>query len=342
MIPAFQAESELKHIAAGGKFPNALLFTGKSGMEMADTAQEFFRVVNCEFPKEGPFRCMACRECRPCRKTGNRMHPDMLWILPENGGIKISRIRELCTSLTVRANEAFRRIVIIRDAETMNTEAQNALLKTLEEPPRDTIFILIADNPASLLPTVVSRCRSIPFKAASEVDIRKHLEETHGINADHAAIFAGMADGDIHRALRFAGLEANETQKDWTHRREWLIRQFEKLVHSGNPAGTNPLEALVTAEHLDKEPDLLHDSLAVLRSFLRDLAVIRYTEKTLVNTDFFPTLKRLAGEADLAKVLSWIGELHETERKIDSNATTRLVLEKFFLELSSNTNKAYT
>ncbi|MCF8045323.1 MAG: DNA polymerase III subunit delta' [Desulfarculaceae bacterium] len=339
LTPAFRAESELEHIVKSGKFPNALLFTGKAGFQMADTAEALARVVNCEFPKDGPFWHMACRECRPCKKIGNRMHPDILRIMPEKGVIKISRIRDLCTSLTVRANEAFRRVVIFHDAETMNTEAQNALLKTLEEPPRDTLFILVADNTAPLLPTVVSRCRHIPFKVADSVEIKNQLMETHGINAEYAAICAAMADGDIQRSLRFAGIEKNETDTDWVQRRKWLIGQIEKLVLSEEKNGTNPLEALLTAEYLDKDPDLLKDSLAVIRSFLRDLAVIGHTENTLVNTDFFSTLRRITANTHPARILSWIGKLHETERKIESNATLRLVLENFFTELLSNTQK---
>lgn len=340
-IPACRAESEIEEIVKSGKFPNALLFTGKESFQMAETADALACVVNCEFPKAEPFRHMACRECRPCRKIGNRMHPDIIRIFSEKDVIKISRIRELCSALTVRANEAFMRVVIFHDAETMNTEAQNALLKTLEEPPRDTIFILMADNTASLLPTVVSRCRHIPFKAASEIEIRKQLEQTHDVNSDQAAVCAGMADGDMQRAMRFAGIEKNETDTDWVQRRKWLIKQVEKLVHPDDPDDTNPLEALLTAEHLTLEPDLLKDSMAVFRSFLRDLLVIGYTEKTVVNTDFYSTLRGISDNTEPALILEWMEKLYETERKIGSNATSRLVLENFFLGLLSNTQKAY-
>ena len=332
----------MERIIKSGKFPNSLLFTGKTGIQMATAAEELARIANCESPADGPFRRMACRKCRPCRKIDNRMHPDILRIFPEKDVIKISRIRELCNTLTVRPNEAFMRVVLFHDAETMNTEAQNALLKTLEEPPRDTLFILMADNTASLLPTVVSRCRHVPFKAAGEIEIRRQLMETHGIKADLAAVFAGMADGDIQRAMRFAGIEKDDNDTDWVQRRKWLIRQVEKLLLLQEPAGTNPLEALLTAEHLNSEPDLLQDSLAVIRSFLRDIAVIGYTEKTLVNTDCFSSLRRIAEKTETAGILSWMEKLHDTERKIESNSTTRLVLEKFFLELLFNNQKAYT
>ena len=341
-IPALKAESELERIAASGNFPNAFLFTGKAGIEMADTAEELARVVNCESPKDGPFRHMACRECRPCRKIGNRMHPDIIHLFPEKDVIKISRIRELCSTLTVRANEAFMRVVLFHDAEAMNTEAQNALLKTLEEPPRDTLFILMADNAASLLPTVVSRCRHIPFQVSGAVEIRDRLERTHGVNPDYAAVCAAMADGDMQRAMRFANLESTDTETDWIERRKWLLRQIEKLILPKDSSDANPLEALLTAEHLDRQPELLKDSLAVIRSFLRDLAVIGYTEKNLVNTDCFSTLSRIAEKTQVSGILSWMGKLHETERKIESNATSRLVLEKFFTEILFNNQKAYT
>ncbi|MFO7752111.1 MAG: DNA polymerase III subunit delta' [Desulfobacteraceae bacterium] len=336
------AEAGLKHIVSSGKFPNALLFTGKSVPEMEKTAVELARVVNCASPGKGTFSRMACLECRSCRKITNGMHPDIIRVVPEKGVIRISKIRDLCSALTVRANEAFKRMVIFQSAETMNTEAQNALLKTLEEPPGDTVFVLLADNAESLLPTVFSRCRHIRFKMAGETEIREHLIRTHGIDPEYASICTRTANGDGRKAMLFAGITENETKTatDWAARRTWLIKQVEKLVHPAGHGAFGPMDALVTAERLDREPELLKDSLTVIRTFLRDLAVVRYTRETLVNTDFLPALQQIAGKIEPARVLSWIGKLHEAELKIESNATTRLVLEKFFLELGTHTQKA--
>ncbi|QIR14725.1 DNA polymerase III subunit delta' [Shewanella aestuarii] len=121
----------------------------------------------------------ACQQCKSCLlyKSGN--HPDVHWVRKDGAQIKVDQIRELCQSLLHTAQQGGARIAVIENSERMNTAAANALLKTLEEPGDNTLLILQTDTPASLLPTITSRCQKIAFIAPQKSDIVKWLDEQH-------------------------------------------------------------------------------------------------------------------------------------------------------------------
>ena len=267
-------------------------------------AINFAKSVNCFEPLEKVFFEIPCNQCRSCKKIMAGMHPDILSISPDNQKIKISAIRDIYQSIISKPNEAKMRAVLIEDAESMNEQAQNAFLKMLEEPPANTFFILIANNINSLLATIVSRCRSI----------RLQPHETKDMKA-----FSFNKENDI----------------DWQQRQEWLLREIISIVSNNRNDRFKKLKPLLLAEKLSNEPNLLEGSLSIIRAFLRDITIIRYSSDKITNINYLTNLTNLSKKISLKKSLSFFKELYEAERKNQSNpSSTRLNLETFFLKLS--------
>jgi len=159
-----------KNIIKGGKLAHAYLFAGPEGAGKRSTAKELAKALNCE---RASFD--SCGECSSCRKIDKGIHPDVNWIAPEGAGkmIKIEKIRGLKSSINLTPYEGKIKVYIIDKAHKMNEEASNSLLKTLEEPPQNSILILISEKPETLLYTIKSRCQEMQFKSLQVEDILK-------------------------------------------------------------------------------------------------------------------------------------------------------------------------
>lgn len=140
-----------------GRLPHAILFAGSPGTGKLQFAHALASYVLCSDPADGS----ACRQCRSCQLIQSGTHPDLQWLQPEEVGkrIKVDQVRLLVDFLSHTSQQGGKKIAIISPAESMNTNAANALLKSLEEPADDTFLLLVADSPARLLPTIRSRCQ---------------------------------------------------------------------------------------------------------------------------------------------------------------------------------------
>jgi DNA polymerase III subunit delta' len=297
--------SELETIIKTNKIPNALLFTGGNRTFLIKSANNFVTAVNCLKPLEKSFFKIPCSECRSCKKILADMHPDILRIKAENKLIKISAIRSLYQSIISKPNEANIRAVIIEDADTMNEQAQNAFLKMLEEPPSNTFFLLIADNLNSMLPTIISRCRKIWFKPIEKDTIED-------------------------------GLDCTKDEVNWSERKEWLIKEISNIILNNQNDRFIRLKPLLLAEKLSKDQALLKDSLSIIRSFLRDIAVIRYSTEKINNVDYSNTLENISNKISLKKSILFFKNFYEAERKNQANPSSiRINLESLFLKIAS-------
>ena len=194
----------LRASAASDTVHHAMLFSGPAGVGKTTVARAFAALAAC--PRRAPDED-ACGSCRSCERILSHVqgedtrHADVLWISPENSAvIKIAQIRALLGIVPYPPLEAEVRTVIIAPADTMNVEASNALLKTLEEPPSSTRFILVTDHPDALLSTIRSRCQSIHFGRLSEEEVQVGLVAA-GLQLADAQRIAALADGSLGGAL---------------------------------------------------------------------------------------------------------------------------------------------
>lgn len=154
------SSKRLDEVIKGGKIPHALMFVGPGQALAADAAKRFSALLFCKASE----KLRPCGECDSCQLLSAGNHPDSRWVTPEDSGaIKIDSIRAMTREASLKPYRESRKVFVIERAESMNEHAQNALLKTLEEPPGPSHFILLTENPEALLPTVRSRVQKLFF-----------------------------------------------------------------------------------------------------------------------------------------------------------------------------------
>ncbi len=176
------------------------LFEGPEGVGKKLAAINFAKALNCL--EGGPQA--ACDQCNSCRKIDKGIHPDVHLFSPVGKArmIKVEQIKELLGQMALMPFEGRWKVFILEDAECMNQESQNKLLKTLEEPPPQTAQILLSSQPARLLPTVLSRCQRIVFHAIPPNELEQYLIKRMGVEPAKARLLAALGHGQISRVLK--------------------------------------------------------------------------------------------------------------------------------------------
>lgn len=189
---------------------HAYLFVGPDGIGKEYFAETFARILLCEAPPaERP-----CGVCNSCRQMDEGVHTDFIKIAPAEGSrnIKIGQIREIIRIVSSTTFSGNVRVTLILNGESMTVEAQNALLKSLEEPEPGNIFIITAENAERVLPTIRSRCQTFIFEPLSDGEIKKILSD-HGCDPDDIDRLTGESAGLPGRALSMMAGEENEVLK---------------------------------------------------------------------------------------------------------------------------------
>lgn len=328
----YQAEtvSELTHIIQAKKIPNTLLFYGNENTGRKKAAFLFAKGCNC-LNGTG----VACNDCKSCRKINANSHPDILWIDRLEGKkiISISQIREMGLAISSKPNEARYRMVLILNADLMNRQAQNALLKLLEEPPPKTFFVLIASKISLLVPTIISRCRKIRFKPLTSELIEHCLINEFRGDKQLAVIASKTVDSDLKKARMYLNLKSTDEVEniDWIKKRKWLLNSLASIIKMDSNDCIS--SGLILSQRLSQKPDLINDIIAIMKTFFRDLMIFDIYPKKIVNLDFFNDFSDISQRLETHTKSDWVKYLYETEKRIASNCTLRLTLDKFFLKI---------
>ncbi|MEK7482318.1 MAG: DNA polymerase III subunit delta', partial [Patescibacteria group bacterium] len=189
----------IRTLAQSGKLPHALLFAGERGLGKKTAALEFAMALNCQNTTAGQKPCFVCRACSDIQKN---QYPDLAIVEPEKKEIQISQTRDLIWRLSLRPYNSVLKIAVIDDAHLMNSEAQNCLLKTLEEPSGQALLILISDQPSTLLSTILSRVEKINFYPVAKKEIETVLV-SQGASADLARELGELSMGRPGEAIDF-------------------------------------------------------------------------------------------------------------------------------------------
>lgn len=316
----------LRQALRHGRLPHALLFTGLDGVGKLRTALALARVLNCESASLGD----ACDRCLSCRKMVSGNHPDLLLVEREGQFIRIDRIRDLQRRLRFRPLEGGKRVIVIHDAETMRTEAANALLKILEEPPPDNLFILTAPDSTALLPTIASRCLCLRFQPLTRTAIAAHLRAVHAVSPDRADLVASLAGGSLSRALTF--LDEEE-----------LNRRRQLLETTARIKDVAPNEVLATAEKWSGDRGDLSEDLEWVKMWARDLLVAHLEAartETLINQDLSGQLGAVAARFDSQDIPRLFDTLCALQRALrHQHLNKRSSLEALFFALRAGTGK---
>jgi DNA polymerase-3 subunit delta' len=328
--------SLLSRAVARDTLPPSLLLAGAAGVGKRRTAMAVAEAVNCLSPvtpggPEGPpagtgdplLERDACGACAACRRIQRGVHPDVIVIAPgDSGSIKIEQVRDVVDRAGYRPFEGRRRVVVIDEADALVPAAQNALLKTLEEPPSASIFILVSSIPDALLATVRSRCPRLRFGALSAAEIAGALMRDHGYAEADARAAAADADGSLGRALAAESADLAEA-RDAAHR-----------LLEGAARATDPARRLDAAKDLTgkkgtsaSERDQLAACLRAAASLLRDISILgmRADVRALANADLQPQLQRLAGAFTSDRSTRAYGTVDQALAALERNASPKIV-----------------
>lgn len=276
-----KALTRLRSYLASGKLPPAFLFSGPAGVGKTLAAVQFAKALNCGEEKED-----CCDECRSCESADRGIDPDFHWVnakyqatlLDEEEAkqrsIKIETVRHLIRDLEMRSMEGRWKVAVLENAQTLVSAAANAMLKTLEEPPPRTLWILVTHRPWELLMTIRSRCQRVPFMPLPEALIVK-LVEKNGFSKSEAAAAAPLAEGSVGRALKLLETPL-PSPSEWLHDPMAPIRMSEKLpkeLFRQRPLVAEHL--LRMAWHVRESRGTEGFSVPAVRKMLRELAELR-------------------------------------------------------------------
>jgi DNA polymerase-3 subunit delta' len=267
-----------------GALPPSLIFAGPSGVGKRLAALSVAQALNCTDPQTTGDKSDACGVCAACRRIPRGVHPDVLIVEPgDSGSIKIDQVREIVDRAEYRPFEGKRRAVIIDEADALVPAAQNALLKTLEEPPPSSVFMLVTARADTLLATVRSRCPLLQFRPLTPGDIASVLMKL-GHSETEARAVAATADGSVGRALEASAGELVE------------VRDIAQRVLAQAAETTEPGRRIETAKELGSQTrEQLALQLRAMASLLRDVEVLatRADDRALANADVRSAIERL-------------------------------------------------
>ena len=190
---------------------HAYLFQGEEGVGKEALARTFAAGLQCQSESTDK----PCKECVSCRQMESGNQPDVIWVTREKASLGVDEIREqLCNTMDIKPFSSPYKIYLVPEAEKMTEAAQNALLKTIEEPPEYGIVILMTSNISALLPTIQSRCLTMEFRPLSTAVVESFVKEHCQVPDYQARASAAFAQGNLGKAMRYAKSEDFIERKD--------------------------------------------------------------------------------------------------------------------------------
>ncbi len=289
-----------------GKIPSSYLFSGESGIGKKFTALNFAKALNCISEKRNNdynFSYDACDECSSCQKIDKNIHPDFIMIESEGNQIKIDEIRSIEDALSLKAYEGKYKVVIIDNAENMNQSAANAFLKTLEEPPENSLIILVSSIPELLPETIRSRCCRVNFAPLSSDECLKVIKKVMGSKYITRKISsktsrAKSADDelqdidilDIYSRLSM-GKPGYAVTSNLIEERKWFIDLLEDMLNAEKDGWSS-------REEMERWFELL-------LILLRDMALLKVQkdENLMINVDLKEYIEKLSRTMSLKVII---------------------------------------
>jgi len=306
--------AQLRHDFANHTYVHAYLLCGPRGTGKKSVARLCAMAAVCRSEGARP-----CGACGPCRRILSDTHPDLHTIVPEKGKqtIGVNVLREVLETVSVKSFEDGTKAIIFPEAHKMTPAAQNCLLKTLEEPPQDTVFFLITDQPGALLATIVSRCRVLRFHPLSDEACAKRLMAL-GLSGEDAKRRARMAEGCVGQALEIG------------EERLALLEQLTKDVFSVRRPGD--VLSVVNSYKDDKERQKM--VMDLLEAAVRDILLAQAGTASLEGSGMAQEAMAFARAVPLAGGLRLSQQITKARMMLGSNVSFASAFESILLEIS--------
>lgn len=326
------------------KVSHAHLLWGPSGSGKTLLARRFVLALNCAERRETGLgsraRLWFCGQCCHCRKIMSDSHPDFNIIVPEGDSIKIDQIREMQSRISRKPNESHLKTWLLDGADHLTEEAQNCLLKVVEEPPGDAAIILTAENPGLLRPTVVSRCQRVRLSTVDPARVREWAERTLGVSAERARFLAALSGGLPGQVIKLVSDDA------YFALRKTIISTVRTVLGCGSGAkairtSSELLDALKKAADREDGPAVRgiaspEGAMDVIAGWFRDLFVrsVPGGEELVTNLDWMSELEEDSSRYSVKTFERLAARAMRVGRALRGNANARLAFDDFFLYLA--------
>ncbi|WP_461373708.1 DNA polymerase III subunit delta' [Candidatus Aquicultor sp.] len=342
---------------------HAWLFAGPRGVGKWTTAKVMAAALNCQ--EDG------CGRCVSCGKIMREIHPDIFLIEPEGNFILIEQIEQLIQSVSLKNYEGKIKVIVIDEADRFTPEAANALLKTLEEPPVDVVFVLVSSNPEAVLPTIISRCRQVQFRPIPAQEMISFLVNRYSLGYDEAALATRLSGGILGAAVSFAaspskrerrktvlGIAQSADRADLARLSfiaEELIREIKKPLDELKAANKKeiaelkeqydakdaPVRTIKRIEQRQKrelgkeEHQGFEDVLTILTSWFRDIILLKETgrEDLLNNQDHLLAVKEHVDLFSSEDMNRCLQIIEETRQYSRFNVNMQLAFEEMLFRI---------
>ena len=317
----------IKHLQvaiSAEKVSHAYIFHGEEGMGKKTLALAFAKTLQCMERKYYP-----CNACKSCKQSDSSNHPDILWITHEKASIGVDDIRtQVNADIQVKPYQGPYKIYIIDDADKMTENAQNALLKTIEEPPEYAIIILLACSIQSLLPTILSRCVVLDFKPIDKQLVKEYLMGKLQIPDYVAEIAADFSGGNVGKAIKYASSDDFESKKeDIFH----ILRYIDEMeLH----------EIISGIKTITEDKSSINDYIDLMMLWFRDVLMLKATNdpNLLLFKDEFQVIKKQTKIRSYDQIENIIKSMEEAKAKLKANVNLDITIELMLLSIKENYN----
>lgn len=310
----------LENAIENGQVSHAYIFNGEDGIGKMTTAKAFVKALLCESKN-------SCGICQSCIQIDSGNHPDVIYVTHEKAGITVDDIRDQVNqSVFVKPYSSDHKVYIIDEADKMNAAAQNALLKTIEEPPAYAVIILLSNNKESFLETIVSRCVVLNFGPLKESQVREYLNSHYDNMNGREDLAVSYSMGNIGKAKKVIESDDFNEQKDFCLN---LMANLEKWdIH----------EILLSLKQMASYKDYIYDLLDIMTIYYRDILILKVTglpNKTVFK-EKFSVMKNQSIYLSFEGIDTIIKEIEKAKIRLKANVNFDVTLELLLFVMKEN------
>ena len=313
----------IQNSIANDQVSHAYIINGERGSGKKLLAKLFAMTLQCEEHGKDP-----CNLCHSCVQAQSNNHPDIIWVNHASPNlIKVQEVREqVVETVEIRPYQSPYKVYIIPQADLMNEQAQNAILKSIEEPPEYVVFLLLTDNAEKLLPTIRSRCIMLKLRNIKDELIRKYLAEKLGADEQMAAICAAYAQGNLGKAIALASSDHFNAIRD-------EVLHLMNYIHDMKVAEI--VEAVKRSAVYKVE---VEDYLDLITVWYRDVLLYKATKDIdkLVFSDQISAVKEQAKQSSYEGLELILESIEKAKARLKANVNFELTMELLFLTIKEN------
>lgn len=310
------------------KISHAYIMEGDKGSGKKMLAEAFSKILQCE-GRETTGLVESCGKCESCIQMEYHDHPDVIWVSHEKPNvISVGEIREqIVNTVEIMPYKGPYKIYIVDEAEKMNAAAQNAILKTIEEPPEYAIIMLLTNNLDKMLPTILSRCITLNLKPVGELDMMEYLSRM-GIPQAKAKFCVGFAFGNLGKAVRLATSEEyNEIKHDCVQ----ILKDINRM---------EIYDLIDAVKKMSKYKLDIYDYLDIMMMWYRDILMLKVSgspDKLLFKEEY-ATLKQQANYISYEGIENVLKALDKVKVRLEANVNFDIAMELLLLTIKENQN----